>query len=361
VKNWDVIVIGGGIIGLSISLQLRKHGARVLVVERTECGLEASYAAGGMLADCTVETPAALRPLATVSANLYPNFVEEVQTDSGINVDLRDYGTILFLAPEHEKHHPEFVSAHSLPEAVGQLEAALAPSTLSAFYLKERSVDPRTLTHAVLATARRRGVDISSGEEVLAVDVSAGCVTGVSTRKTSFHASKVVNCAGAWSGQIAPCAFPTRPVKGQMLCLLSPRREVLKHVVRTPEVYLIPRSDGRIVVGSTLEEAGFDKRTDVSTIQRLRKAAIAIIPELQNAKILQDWAGLRPGTPDSLPILGATRTPGYYVATGHFRDGILLAPITAQIMADVIAGRSPEHALDAFSPFRFSSQRSPAA
>jgi glycine oxidase len=139
-----------------------------------------------------------------------------------------------------------------------------------------------------------------------------------------------------------------------MLCLLSPRRELLKHVVRTPEVYLIPRSDGRIVVGSTLEEAGFNKRTDVSTIQRLRSAAVAIIPELQNGKILEDWAGLRPATPDSLPILGATSTPGYYIATGHFRDGILLAPITAQIMADVIAAKKPEYDIEAFSPLRFS-------
>jgi glycine oxidase len=138
-----------------------------------------------------------------------------------------------------------------------------------------------------------------------------------------------------------------------MLCLLSPRRELLKHVIRTPEVYLIPRSDGRIVVGSTLEEAGFDKRTDVSTIQRLRQAAIALVPELQNAKILEDWAGLRPGTPDSLLVLGATSVLGYYVATGHFRDGILLAPITAKVMADVVQAKNPEYDIAAFSPQRF--------
>ena len=139
-----------------------------------------------------------------------------------------------------------------------------------------------------------------------------------------------------------------------MLCLASPSRNLLRHVIRSPEVYLIPRSDGRIIVGTTVEEAGFDKRTDVTTIQRLHHAAVAMVPELRNAKMLEDWAGLRPGTPDALPILGPTSTPGYYVATGHFRDGILLAPITAQVMAQVMEGKNPDHDLAAFSPARFS-------
>jgi glycine oxidase len=138
-----------------------------------------------------------------------------------------------------------------------------------------------------------------------------------------------------------------------MLCLLMPSRTLLKHVVRSPEAYLIPRSDGRLLVGATVEEAGFDKRTEVATIQRLHRAALALVPELRNAKILEDWAGLRPGTPDALPILGTTATPGYYVATGHFRDGILLAPITAELMAALIEGRTPEFNLSPFSPERF--------
>jgi len=170
-----------------------------------------------------------------------------------------------------------------------------------------------------------------------------------------------VNCAGAWSGQIAPHAFPTRPVKGQIVCLAMPWRSLLKHVVRAPEAYLIPRSDGRLLVGATVEETGFDKRTDADTIQRLHYAALALVPDLRNAKILESWAGLRPGTPDGLPILGATDTPGYYVATGHFRDGILLAPITAEVMTAVIEGRSPEHDLRPFSPARFSSSVTPSA
>jgi glycine/D-amino acid oxidase-like deaminating enzyme len=237
--------------------------------------------------------------------------------------------------------------------ALSELEPALADSTRPAFYLKERSVDPRALTAATAKTAKKRDVDFSSGDAVTSVDVSGGRATGVTTAKTSFLASKVVNCAGCWSGQISPSRLPTRPVKGQMLCLVMHPRNLLKHVIRTPDVYLIPRSDGRLLVGATVEEAGFDKRTDPDTIQRLHRAALKLVPKLADAKILEDWAGLRPGTPDNLPILGATDIPGYYLATGHFRDGILLAPITAQVMADVIEGRKPEHDLAAFAPARF--------
>jgi glycine oxidase len=355
-KSWDVIVIGGGIIGLSLSIELRKNGARVLVLDRGEPGREASYAAGGMLADCPLETPSALQPLAAASARMYPEFVYELQVESGLYMDLRDQGAIVFPSREHVDEKPGFsasVIANSLPAVLAELEPALADVDGPAFYLKERSVDPRGLVAAALGAARRRGVDISSGEEVTGVSLSDGRVSGVVTKKTTYHSAKVVNCAGAWSGKIGPHSFPTRPVKGQMLCLLSPARDLLKHVIRTQEVYLIPRSDGRIIVGTTVEEAGFDKRTDPAVIQRLHRAAIALIPELQKAKIHEDWAGLRPGTPDALPILGLTETPGYYVATGHFRDGILLAPITARVMAQVIEGKDPDHNLDAFSPSRF--------
>jgi glycine oxidase len=357
-KTWDVIVIGGGIIGLSLAIQLRKQGASVLVVERGEPGREASHAAGGMLVECSTETPAALQPLATASARMYPEFVQELQIDSGIFVDLRDQGTIVFPLPEHVYERPGFTAADLaklLPAPLAQMEPALAEFDQPAFYLKERSVDPRALTAAALGAARRIGVDVSSGEEVTAANLADGRVCGVLTSKTTFHANTVVNCAGAWSSQIAPHAFPTRPVKGQMLCLLWPSHGLLKHVLRSPAIYLIPRSDGRILVGTTVEEAGFDKRTDVAAIQHLHRAAIALVPELRNAKILEDWAGLRPGTPDALPILGATETPGYYVATGHFRDGILLAPITARVMTQVIEGKNPDYNLDAFLPSRFSS------
>lgn len=356
VKNWDVIVIGGGIIGLSLAIELRKRGATVLVVERGQPGREASHAAGGMLVDCGLETPSALQPLAFASARMYPEFAYELEVESAMKVDLRDQGAIAIPPPEHVHESPEYAMETLLPAPLAELEPSLANPERPACFLKERSVDPRALTAAALETAKRRGVDLSSGDKVSAITFADGKVCGVITNKTAFLAAKVVNCAGAWSGQVAPHNFPTRPVKGQMLCLVSPARGLLKHVIRAPEVYLIPRSDGRILVGTTVEEAGFDKRTDIDTIQRLHRAAIALIPKLRNAKILEDWAGLRPGTPDALPILGHAATPGYYVATGHFRDGILLAPITARLMAQVINGECSDFDLSAFSASRFSSQ-----
>jgi glycine oxidase len=354
VKTWDVIIIGGGIIGLSLALALRRRGATVLVVERGEPGRESSHAAGGMLVDSGAETPAALQSLATASARMYPEFAHELQLESGMNVDLRNQGTIVFPSSEHVHEGPALPATSLSPASLAELEPALAESTRPAFYLKERSVDPRALTIAAWKAAKHRGVDFSSGDEVTSVTLVDGHAAGVKTINTAFHAAKVVNCAGAWSGQIGPHPFPTRPVKGQMLCLLTPSRALLKHVIRSPEAYLIPRSDGRLLVGATVEEAGFDKRTDIATIQRLHRAALDLVPALRNGKILEDWAGLRPGTPDALPILGQTATPGYYVATGHFRDGILLAPITAEVMAAVIEGRTPEYDLTPFSPARFS-------
>lgn len=334
---------------MSLSIALRKRGASVLVVERGEPGREASRAAGGMLVDCPLETPVPLQALATASAAMYPEFAHELELESGMKVDLRDKGTLLFLTDKHSG------SDELMLAQVNQIEPVLADRTIDgpAVYLHERSVDPRALTAAAIRTAKNRGVDFSSGDSVVSVHHSEAKVTGVTTTKTSFAAHKVVNCAGAWAGAIAPIALPTRPVKGQMLCLAMPKRDLLQHVVRTPKVYLIPRSDGRLLIGATVEEAGFDKRTVPSTIQRQHHAALEMIPQLRDAKILEDWAGLRPGTPDALPILGETSIPGYFAATGHFRDGILLAPITAKIMADVIDGRNSGYDLTPFSPSRF--------
>jgi len=346
-------VIGAGIIGLSLALELRKKGANVLIVERGEPGREASHSAGGMLVDCLIETPAPLQTLATASAAMYPEFAHEVEIESGLKVDLRDNGT-LWLGAHHSGIDDAFLSDHPLPAPLVELEPALAPGVGPAIFLKERSVDPRALTRAAWQAAKNRGVDFSSGDEATRVDLFDGRVAGVTTTKTSLCAPRVVNCTGAWSGQIGPHPIPTRPVKGQMLCLIMQPRDLLEHVIRSPQVYLIPRSDGRLLVGATVEEAGFDKRTDIPTIERLHHAALELVPALRDAKILEDWAGLRPGTPDNLPVLGATPTRGYFVATGHFRDGILLAPITAKIMADVIADAKLEYDLTPFSLARFS-------
>jgi glycine oxidase len=299
-----------------------------------------------MLADCGLETPAKLQHLATASARMYPEFVHELQDESGIRVDLREHGTLLFFGPEEARGRAE-----TPPTRLVELEPALANSERPAIYLKERSVDPRALVAAALKAAKHRGVDICSGSPVTNVLVSEGRVAGVATGKTSYRAPAVANCAGAWAGHLPPLRFPTRPVKGQMLAVAAPR--LLRHVIRGPEVYLVPRSDGRILIGSTLEDAGYDKRTDPSVIQRLHRAAIEMIPVLERARVLEDWAGLRPGTPDDLPILGATDTSGYFVAAGHFRDGILLAPVTALVMAQLITGETAAHDISAFSPARF--------
>jgi glycine oxidase len=372
VKSWDAIVVGAGIIGLSLAIELNKQGLRVLVVEKGEPGREASWAAGGMLVDFPAETPPALRELATASARMYPEFVHELEDESGLKIDLRTVGTLLFTS-EGAGHSPATTQPpqdqslqssqfFSLPATLQELEPAFrvpeGAAHFNALYIKERSVDPRHLTEAAIAAARHRGVDFSSGDHVLAVEVADSKASGIRTNKTRFAAGMVVNCAGAWAGQIGPHPFPTRPVKGQMLCVAMPEKELVRHVVRTPEVYLIPRSDGRMLIGATVEEAGFDKQTVPETILQLRQAALDLVPKLGNARILEAWAGLRPGTPDGLPILGATMTPGYFVATGHFRDGILLAPVTARVMGQMMTGQmmtgqGPQIDMSKFSANRF--------
>ena len=366
-KNWDVIIIGAGIIGLALALELNKQGLGVLVVEKGEPGREASWAAGGMLVDSPDETKVALRELATASARMYPEFVDELEDASGLKIDLRSVGTLALIravtgpfGSAQDKLNPITTQPHALPKPLTELEPALRLTDgsgpgLTGLFIKERCVDPRQLTVAAVAAARHRGVDFSSGDPVLAVEVAEGRACGVRTNKTQFAADTVVNCAGAWAGQIRPHPFPTRPVKGQMLCVVMPEKDLVRHVVRTPEVYLIPRSDGRMVIGATQEEAGFDKRTVPETIQKLRREAIDLVPRLADAQILEAWAGLRPGTPDGLPVLGATPTPGYFVATGHFRDGILLAPVTARVMGQVIDGDRPNLDLSSFAAARFRS------
>jgi glycine oxidase len=369
VKNWDAIVIGAGIIGLSLAIDLNKKGLRVLVVEKGEPGREASWAAGGMLCDFPPETRPGLHELATASARMYPEFVHELEDESGLKIDLRSAGTIVLesvanrLRTVRAGQSPATIQDYVLPNDVlpmplDEFEPALripdaTEAGLTPLFVNERCVDPRHLTAAAIAAARHRGIDFSSGDHVLAVEISDGKTSGVRTDKTQFAAGMVVNCAGAWAGQIGPHQLPTRPVKGQMLCMIMPEKEMVRHVVRAPDVYLIPRSDGRMLIGATSEEVGFDKRTVAETIQKLRQSALDLVPKLADARILEAWAGLRPGTPDGLPILGATLTPGYFVAAGHFRDGILLAPITAKLMAEVMTDRGPEIDISHLSAGRF--------
>ncbi len=349
-KRYDAIIVGAGIIGLSLAIELRKQGLHVLVVEKGEPGREASWAAGGMLVGSELETLPPLQPLAAASARMYPEFVHELEDESGLKIDLRSEGTLL-LDPVADSRMRD---AQPLPASLHELEPNFALTGHAPLFVNEQSVDPRDLVAAAVAAARHRGIDFSSGDKVLAVEVGAGTTIGVRTNKTRFVGGVVINCAGAWAGQIGPHAFPTRPVKGQMLCVAMPEKDLVRHVIRTADVYLIPRTNGRLLIGATVEEAGYDKKTIPETIQKLRRSALELVPKLADARILEAWAGLRPGTPDGLPILGTTRTPGYFVAAGHFRDGILLAPVTAKIMGAIVTGQVPPFELAGFSPARSS-------
>ncbi len=348
--------MGGGIIGLSLALELRRHGARVLVVERGEPGREASHAAAGMLAYCDPETPPALRDLCFASAHLFPEFVHQLEDESGQRVDFRREGTVDIAPMDHPD--PLYENWRELPpDELAQLEPFVAaPTGMRIAFLPEQSVDNRALAAAALQACKHREIDIASGAEVTAVEVADGRTCGVRTSRTQFSASVVVNCAGSWSGQLSPVPLPTRPRKGQMLALVDPEhqhRRLLSHVVRSPEIYLVPRSDGRLVIGATVEDVGFDKRVDPAVIQHLQQQAANLVPEIGEMRMHEAWAGLRPGTPDDLPILGATRLPGYFVASGHYRNGILLSAVTARVMSSIIRGQDPGFDLSAFSASRF--------
>jgi len=354
VKTWDVVIIGGGVIGLSLAWRLQHH-ASVLIVEKSEPAREATHAAGGMIAHCDPHTPRELRDMVASSARMYPEFVHELRDEAFESPDLRDAGTIAFFEADES---PTCDGARALDDdELARIEPRV---TLRgrAYFLPERSVDPRKLGSALEKAARHRGVDFATGSAVTEVAVLGGRASGVRTAKSFYAAGAVVNCAGAWASQIRPFGAPTRPVKGQMVCVVPPpgthySGPLIQHVVRTPEVYIIPRSDGRIVLGATVEEAGYDKRVDADTVQRLHRTAASVAPEIGQMRILETWAGLRPGSPDDLPILGATSLSGYYAATGHYRDGIMLAPITAQLMTQLLTGRATDFDLAPFSPLRF--------
>jgi len=348
VKAHDVAIIGGGIIGLSLALELRRQGASVVLLERGEPGRESSHAAAGMLAFCDPETPPEMQEICFASARLYPGFVRELEDESGHRVDFRRQGTIAFF--RHGEPSP--CAARELAaDELHKLEPRLVATSGPAVFLEEQTVDNRALSSAAAAAARRRGVEIASGAQVTSVEAQGGRAAGVRTTRAFYAAQSVVNCGGAWAGQLAPIAFPTLPKKGQMLSVAAPG--LLTHAIRGENIYLVPRSDGRVLIGATVEDAGFDKRVDPAVIQRMHQSAANLVPSLGEARILEAWAGLRPGTPDGLPILGATSLPRYFAATGHFRNGILLAPVTARVLAQVIAGTPTELDITAFSPARF--------
>jgi glycine oxidase len=360
VKSWDAVIVGGGVIGLSLGWRLRREGLRVVIIDKGEPGREASHAAGGMIAHCDPHLPDALRPLANAGAEMYREWVRQLEEESRESADLRDHGVLAFL-PQDECADCEGARAVNRDE-IQRLEPALTQPPLDqglqAWWLPEVSVDPRGLCKALVQAARHCGVDFVSGSAVLAVEAANGRAAGVKTAHSSYPAGVVVNCAGAWAAQVQPLWLPSHPVKGQMVCVVpapgdSGEELLVQHVIRTPEVYIIPRSDRRILLGATVEDAGFDKRTDADTIEKLYRAAVKVVPKIGEMRMHDAWAGLRPASSDSLPMLGETALPGYFAATGHYRDGIMLAPITAEVMTQVITGTPVEFDLQPFSPLRF--------
>lgn len=346
----DVVIAGAGIIGLSVAMELRRAGASVAVLDRGEPGREASSAAAGMLVTSDPDTPPTLKPLTITSAEMYPSFVEDIELRAEQNVGYENRGA-LYIADEHE----ELSIAPLRPGESKRLEPALADYP-RVFLFEEQSVDPRLLAQAAAAAAKQMGITVHHESNVQRVSLTREHQLHVEAGRHSYTTATFVNCAGAWAKEIAGVEAPSRPVKGQMLAVI-PQKLNLRRVVRSRHVYLLPKQDGRVVIGATVEEAGFDKAVNPATIQDLHHSAARLVPRIGESRILEAWAGLRPGSPDGLPIMGPGPLPGTYIATGHFRNGILLAPITAVLMSELIQGRTPRIDIRPFSPKRFAEQK----
>ena len=345
-RNPDAILAGGGIIGLALALELLRRGLSVTVVERQQAMSSASWAAGGMLAVEDPQNPPALMPLCELSRALYPAFLEQMESLSGQSVPLRTRQAL---------QHIDARTPHGLRlatrEAITALVPGLHPGDLQFALLEEDSLDPNDLRAALPAAVRAAGGSILEETPVLGVETGASGVR-VKTSRATLSTGVFVNCCGAWAGDAVLGGLPIAPVKGQMLNLYcAPER--LRCVVRAPGVYLIPRGEGRVTIGATLEDAGFDETVFAESVATLAAQARVLLPELEPMPQVEQWAGLRPGTPDALPVMGAAVMEHCWHATGHYRDGILLAPATAHLMAQMILGETPEIPLGDFAPERF--------
>lgn len=344
--SYDALIIGGGIIGVSVALELRRTLPQVAIVERSQPGHEASYAAAGMLNAIDVTEPPQLTALAQFSAELYPSFIDDLRSSTDLPIDFQR-GTALSIGNDGRGERLS-------DDEVCRLEPKLSADAQPVFKVTEDWVDPRSLIAAAIDCAKHRGIHFVTGSEVRGIVTEAGRVSGVRTDRAMYSAGVVINCAGAWSGGIAGAHTKARPVKGQMVSLL-PASEPIRNVIRAkePDVYMLPRKGGLIAVGATVEEVGFDKTASPETAKALQAAAAKIVPALAQARIHETWAGLRPASPDNLPVIGATSTRGYFIAGGHYRNGILLAPATAHVVAQMVSGEECAFDLGAFSPRRF--------
>jgi len=370
VKAYDVVIVGGGIIGGSIAFDLAERKLRVALLDRQELMREASWAAAGMLSpapDCPAAIP--LVPLGRASLAMYPKFVDAVEDSSGLRAGFRAGGAIEVICHgDAERELSTLVALHHglglacepmRVEEARSLEPVLGREARAAALLPEECwIEPRALTSAVLAAAASAGAALRPGVEVTSLALEGKKCAGVKTSKGEiFHAGQVVLAAGCWSSQIPEAAryAPTLPVRGQMAALRHSGTPI-RHVLRSERGYLVPRDEENpqtVVVGSTIENAGYEKRVTSGGIEKILSAANELVPELAKAEIIETWCGLRPGTPDQLPILGPAEIDGLVCATGHYRNGILLAPVTAKLIGEWIAEKMTSLDWETFSPLRF--------
>jgi glycine oxidase len=363
----DVVVIGAGVQGCAVALRLAQAGRDVLVLERSIPGAEASSAAGGILSPgVEAVEPGPFYDLCRASLARYEALAEELQRATGVAVGSRGGGTLevalddahaQVLAARAEKLVHHGIAADLLdPDAARALEPGLAPSTRGAlFFPGEASVDPRPLARALYLAAHRAGARFQTGQ-VQRIVHDGGRATGVDHDAGRIAAHAVVLAAGAWSTLVEGSGLPrgaVRPVRGQ-IALLDTRPPLLSRVVFSDKGYVVPRADGRVLCGSTMEEVGYEKAVTAGGLLSVLSLAVEIAPELAKASVLETWSNFRPASPDGWPVLGPSPIAGLHYATGHTRNGILLTPITADAVAAAILGKPPPVDLAPFTAARLS-------
>ena len=371
-------IIGGGVIGLSIGWRLAQAGCAVEIFERGEAGKGASWAAAGMLAAGVETEPGelALHGLCRASQEAWPGFAAELEAASGQSVELRQEGTLMVALNRDDtaqlRYTYDFQRAHGIAlewltgAEARKREPYLHPNLAAAVYCAgDHQVENRKLVRALRLAFIAAGGKLHEHTKVAAIENAAGCVTGVALEDRRVDADIVVLAAGAWSGEIAglaPAAKPpVRPIKGQMLALrMDPAAPLLRHVVWTPRVYLVPREDGRLIVGATTEERGFNGDLTAGGVYSLLEGAWRALPSVEELAIDEMWVGFRPGSRDDAPLLGPGEIEGLVYATGHHRNGILLTPVTADSIARYILDGEVAEAIRPFAMSRFAATRKAA-
>jgi glycine oxidase len=365
-----VVIIGGGVIGLSVGWQLARRGVPVIVYDRNDAGRGASWVAAGMLAphsEVGFEEEEFLR-LGIESLNQFPRFLGEIQEDAGKRVPLDGRGTLIvgFHRDDTERIRRlyEFREHLGLPvkwlpgTAGREIEPLLSPKISAAIWLPDDGqINNRNLIDALKAAFVSRGGVLAEHTPVQAVVIENGGVKAIRTDEEEVTASNVVVAAGCWSGMIGgiPDTLkpPVRPVKGQIVALRMANEFEFEHVVRAPDAYLLPKDDGRLLVGATQEEMGFDITPTAGPVMRLLERGWEAIPSIYDLPIDTIDVGLRPGSRDNEPLIGPTEIPNLFYATGHHRHGILLAPVTAYAMCDMMLDGKTSDVLAPFHPSRF--------